>query len=107
MYIDDLVEALVRAMGGGIPSAPMNIGNPRESTVLELAETVLRLTESTSAVTYCPLPSDDPHQRKPDIRLAMRLLGSWQPKVCLEDGLQRTIKYYKEEYTKHHAAQIV
>ena len=94
-YVDDLVEGLVRLMRS--PSdfiGPVNLGNPDEFTMLELAETVLRLTGSRSKLTYQPLPSDDPKQRCPDIALAKTRLG-WQPVVRLEDGLKETIGYFR------------
>lgn len=95
MYVDDLVNAIVLAMRDGIPHAPINVGNPRETSVQELAETVLRLTESSSSVLYCSLPQDDPKRRKPNISRAMKLLDGWQPRVCLEEGLRKTIEFYK------------
>lgn len=94
-YVDDLIEAMVLAMDqppefGG----PLNIGNPCEFTILDLAECVLRLTGSRSRIVHRPLPSDDPRQRRPDIGLARSRLG-WEPKVSLEDGLQETIRYFR------------
>jgi UDP-glucuronate decarboxylase len=96
-YVDDLIEALLRMMETGpeIPG-PVNIGNPREFTMLELAERVLSLTDSTSRLVYQPLPEDDPKQRQPDITLARDKLG-WEPKVSLEDGLKETIAYFRRE----------
>ena len=93
-YVDDLVEAMVRMMATepGF-TGPVNIGNPGEYTMLELAETVLRLTKSRSKLVHRPLPSDDPKQRCPDIALAASKLG-WQPRVGLEDGLRPTIDYF-------------
>ena len=73
---------------------PVNLGNPGEFTILELAETILRLTGSKSTLICKELPQDDPTQRKPDITKAQNLMG-WQPKVCLEDGLKETIAYFK------------
>ena len=95
-YVDDLVEALVRMMNA--PKSfigPVNIGNPNEFTMLELAEQVLRLTSSKSKIVFEPLPQDDPKQRQPDIALAKKQLA-WSPTVCLEDGLKETIRYFKE-----------
>ncbi len=95
-YVDDLVEALVRMMNA--PESfigPVNIGNPNEFTMLELAEQVLRLTSSKSKIVFEPLPQDDPKQRQPDIALAKKQLA-WSPTVCLEDGLKETIRYFKE-----------
>jgi len=93
-YVDDLIEALVRLMALGQPfTGPVNIGNPTEFTMLELAETVLRLTASRSRIVYRNLPQDDPRQRRPDISLARGQL-QWEPRVSLEDGLKETIAYF-------------
>src|SRR5213594_3742302 len=92
-YVDDLIEGIVRLFEGGGPD-PVNIGNPREFTVGELAELVLRLTGSGSAIVERPLPVDDPKVRQPDITRARTLLG-WEPRVSLEDGLRRTIEYFR------------
>jgi UDP-glucuronate decarboxylase len=94
-YVDDLIEAMLRMMDQP-PSitGPINIGNPGEFTMLELAELVLRLTGSKSKLVFKSLPQDDPHQRKPDITKAQDNLG-WSPKVALEDGLKETISYFK------------
>ena len=95
-YVDDLLEAMVRAMNTGSEfTGPVNIGNPTEFTMLELAELVLKLTKSKSRIVNQPLPQDDPKQRKPDIRLAKEALG-WEPKVRFEDGLRETISYFKK-----------
>jgi UDP-glucuronate decarboxylase len=95
-YVDDLLEAMVRAMNTGSEfTGPVNIGNPTEFTMLELAELVLKLTKSKSRIVNQPLPQDDPKQRKPDIRLAKEALG-WEPKVNLEEGLRETISYFKK-----------
>ena len=95
-YVNDLLEAMVRAMNTGSEfTGPVNIGNPTEFTMLELAELVLNLTKSKSRIVNQPLPQDDPRQRKPDIRLAKEALG-WEPKVNLEDGLRETISYFKK-----------
>jgi UDP-glucuronate decarboxylase len=94
-YISDLVEALVRLMETPERlTGPVNLGNPREFTIRELAEQVLRMTHSRSKITFAPLPADDPVQRQPDIALARRELD-WEPKVALEDGLRETIDYFK------------
>jgi UDP-glucuronate decarboxylase len=94
-FVDDLVEAFIRLMDTNDDFAgPVNLGNPDEFTILELAETVIRLTGSTSKITFEPLPQDDPLQRKPDIRLAHEKLG-WTPKVKLEEGLTRTIAFFE------------
>ena len=94
-YVDDLIAAMTSAMdtSDGF-TGPVNIGNPSEFTMLELAEMVLRLTHSKSAITFSPLPQDDPKQRKPDITLAQNSLN-WRPRVSLEDGLRETISYFK------------
>ena len=95
-YVDDLLEAMVRAMNTGSEfTGPVNIGNPTEFTMLELAELVLKLTKSKSRIVNQPLPQDDPKQRKPDIKLAKAVLG-WEPKVNLEEGLRETISYFKK-----------
>jgi UDP-glucuronate decarboxylase len=93
-YVDDLVEGLIRLMNTppDVPG-PVNLGNPGEFTMLELAERVLALTGSTSAIDHRPLPSDDPVRRRPDISRAQELLG-WSPAVALDEGLKRTIDYF-------------
>jgi len=95
-YCDDLLEAMNRYMDlpGDIPG-PINIGNPGEFTMIELAEMVLRLTGARSKLVHQPLPADDPKQRRPDITKAKALLN-WEPKVALEEGLGRTIAYFRE-----------
>jgi len=93
-YVDDLIEAIVRLMAQDKDfTGPVNIGNPTEFTIRQLAETVLGLTCSSSRLIFRELPSDDPRQRKPDISLARSRLG-WQPKVSLEEGLKRTVEYF-------------
>ena len=95
-YVDDLIEGFVRLMAADDPlTGPMNLGNPNEFTILQLAQTVLKLTESTSTLIEKPLPEDDPTQRCPDISLAKRTLD-WQPSVELEEGLERTIAYFRD-----------
>jgi UDP-glucuronate decarboxylase len=99
-YVDDLIDALMRMMDSPAGfSGPINIGNPSEFTVLQLAEEVLRLTGSASKLVFKSLPADDPRQRQPDISLAQKTLD-WTPKVALEDGLKETIGYFR-----HLAAQ--
>jgi UDP-glucuronate decarboxylase len=94
-YVDDLIDAMVRMMGTGTDfTGPVNIGNPGEFTMLELAERVIGLTGSKSRLKHQPLPSDDPKQRQPNIDLAREALG-WEPKVSLEDGLKETIAYFR------------
>ncbi|MDN4490666.1 SDR family oxidoreductase [Demequina sp. SYSU T00068] len=95
-YVDDLIDGMIRLMGTepGF-TGPVNVGNPVEFTMKELAEAVIRLTGSDSTIEYRPLPQDDPRQRKPDISLAGEKLG-WQPHVPLEDGLKPTIDYFRK-----------
>ncbi len=94
-YVDDLVDGMMRLMESpkGF-TGPVNIGNPVEFTMLQLAELVLSLTESTSKIRFMPLPSDDPRQRQPDISLAREKLG-WEPSVALHQGIQKTIDYFR------------
>lgn len=95
-YVDDLIDAMVRLMDSRSDfTGPINIGNPTEFTMLELAENVLRLVGSKSKLVFHPLPADDPKQRKPLIDLARHELA-WQPKVALADGLKETIAYFKK-----------
>jgi len=95
-YVDDLIEAMVTMMATpkGF-TGPVNIGNPVEFTILELAEKVIALTDSSSKLVFCNLPSDDPKQRKPDISLAQNALN-WHPKVTLEEGLKSAISYFSK-----------
>ncbi|MCC8961278.1 SDR family oxidoreductase [Bradyrhizobium sp. Pear76] len=96
-YVDDLIEAMIRAMNTPNEfTGPINIGNPREFTIRELAEQVIALTGSRSKLVFAPLPSDDPRQRQPNITLARRVLG-WEPSVDLNDGLERTISYFRSQ----------
>lgn len=102
-YVDDLIEGIVRFMDlpagpDGQPGepGPINLGNPVEFTMLELAQTVIRLTNSSSQLVYMPLPTDDPLQRKPDITLAKNKLN-WQPSIQLEEGLKKTIDYFSAQ----------
>ena len=93
-YVDDLVEVMIRMMDSPADfTGPVNIGNPGEFTMLELAEQVIRLTGSKSRLVFMPLPSDDPRQRQPDITLARKMFD-WEPKVSLADGLKETIDYF-------------
>ncbi len=94
-YIDDMVEGLIRMMNNDTVPGPVNLGNPGEFTVKELAEKVIKLTGSGSALAYKPLPQDDPEQRQPDITVAKNVLG-WEPTVKLEEGLVRTIEYFSK-----------
>lgn len=94
-YVSDLIDAFVRLMASGPEvTGPINLGNPVEFTMIELAELVLKLTGSSSKLIFEPLPSDDPKQRQPDISKAKQALG-WEPKVKLEDGLRETIAYFR------------
>ncbi|WP_438481552.1 UDP-glucuronic acid decarboxylase family protein [Oleiharenicola lentus] len=93
-YVDDLLEGFVRLMNQTETVGPVNIGNPGEFTMLELAQAVLKLTGSKSKIIHKELPADDPKQRRPDITLAKKYLN-WEPKVQLEEGLQKTIAYFK------------
>ncbi|MDA1131873.1 MAG: SDR family oxidoreductase [Proteobacteria bacterium] len=94
-YVDDMIDAFVRLMATPDEfTGPVNLGNPTENTMLELAEVVLRLTGSRSKLVHAPLPKDDPVQRLPDITLAKKTLD-WRPAVALEEGLERTIAYFR------------
>jgi UDP-glucuronate decarboxylase len=94
-YIDDLLEGMIRLMNTGDDFiGPVNVGNPGEFTILELAENVLKLTCSKSKLIFMPLPEDDPMQRQPDITFARNVLD-WEPKIQLEEGLKKTIDYFK------------
>ena len=94
-YVDDLIEGFVRLMNQDKTVGPVNIGNPGEFTMLQLADLVLKKVGGKSKITNLPLPSDDPKQRRPDITLAKEVLG-WEPKVPLEQGLERTIEYFRQ-----------
>lgn len=99
-YVQDLVRGILKMMAlPDSPSTPINLGNPCEFTMLELAHRVIQLTKSKSKIEYRPLPHDDPKQRCPDIGKAINLLN-WQPEVELEEGLRRTIKYFSSELHK-------
>ncbi len=105
-YIDDLVAGTLRMMDVDNFIGPVNIGNPDEFTILELAEKVIELTGSRSKIVYKPLPADDPTQRKPDITLAKQKLG-WQPKVKLEEGLKQTIAYFDRLLSEQGTKEIL
>jgi UDP-glucuronate decarboxylase len=99
-YVSDLIDALVRLMNTDDAfTGPVNTGNPGEFTMLELAEAVIRLTNSSSEMIFLPLPQDDPRQRRPDITLAKEALG-WEPRVKLEEGLTKTIAYFAQTLAK-------
>ncbi|MEJ2168221.1 MAG: SDR family oxidoreductase [Desulfobacterales bacterium] len=94
-FVDDMIDGLIRMMNAPNDfTGPVNIGNPNEFTILELAEKIIALTGSTSKIEFQPLPEDDPLQRRPNIDLARAKLG-WEPKILLEEGLQRTIAYFR------------
>ena len=95
-YVDDLIDAMVKMMNSEPNlTGPVNLGNPAEFTMLQLAQTVIELTKSASKIVFQPLPSDDPQQRQPNIDLAKAKLD-WQPKINLEDGLKETIAYFRK-----------
>jgi dTDP-glucose 4,6-dehydratase len=96
-YIADLVDGIIRLMLSNV-NDPVNIGNPREMTIEEIARTIIKMTGSRSRIVYQPLPTDDPKIRQPDITRARTLLG-WEPKVPLEEGLVRTIEYFRTKMT--------
>jgi len=96
-YVSDLVDGLYRLMQSD-ERYPVNLGNPREMTILEFAEEIRRLTGSRSEVSYRALPEDDPRQRKPDITKARAMLG-WEPRVSLEEGLSKTVEYFERLFT--------
>jgi len=94
-YIDDLIDGLLKMMDSGSFTGPVNLGNPNEFTMLELAQLVIKMTESKSKIVFHPLPKDDPKQRQPDITVARKNL-LWKPHVQLETGLQKTIDYFRK-----------
>lgn len=94
-YVDDLIEGMIHMMNQDDVIGPINLGNPVEFTILELAEKILKITGSASSLEFRPLPSDDPIQRKPDIRLAQEKL-KWNPSIGLEEGLMKTVDYFRE-----------
>jgi UDP-glucuronate decarboxylase len=95
-YVDDLVEGMIRMMNSEKSFlGPVNLGNPNEFTMLELAEKVVKLTGSSSKIIFMPLPQDDPKQRQPDISLAKQKLDNWEPNIQLEEGLVKAIEYFK------------
>jgi UDP-glucuronate decarboxylase len=95
-YVDDLVEALIRLMNAADVHEPINLGNPGEFTIKELAEQVVTVCDSSSGVRYLPLPQDDPKQRQPDISRAQTLLD-WKPTIPLHEGLKKTVAYFKDK----------
>jgi len=96
-YVDDLIEGMIRMMASDpLFLGPVNLGNPNEFTMIELAQAVIRLTNSKSTIVHMPLPLDDPKQRQPDISLAKEKLEGWEPTVELKEGLSKTINYFKK-----------
>ena len=106
--MDDLIEAMTRMMKteDGF-TGPVNTGNPGEFTMLELAEKVIELTGSQSKIIFQPLPHDDPKQRKPDITLAKEILDGWEPRIKLEEGLNKTITYFDRLLSEIPVLQLV
>jgi UDP-glucuronate decarboxylase len=102
-YVDDLIEGFLRLMASN-QEEPVNLGNPGEFTMLELAEKIRALTDSRSQVVFEPLPKDDPTRRRPDIHVATERLG-WQPTIPLEDGLRRTIDDFRERFRKEKSVE--
>ena len=99
-YVDDLINAFIGMMNSRDDFyGPVNIGNPVEFTIIELAEKILSITNSSSKLVYNTLPQDDPEQRKPDISLAKKEFD-WEPKISLDDGLNRTIEYFQKKLSK-------
>jgi UDP-glucuronate decarboxylase len=95
-YVDDLIDGMIRMMNSENFVGPVNLGNPEEYTILELAKKIIAMTGSQSKIAFMPLPSDDPKQRMPDITLAGKQLG-WKPEVLVDAGLKRTIEYFRKE----------
>jgi len=96
-YVDDMIDGLILMMNSADDFyGPVNLGNPHEFTILELAQKIIKMTKSDSKISFQPLPPDDPVRRKPDIKLARKKLN-WSPKVALEEGLIKTIKYFRNE----------
>jgi nucleoside-diphosphate-sugar epimerase len=98
-FVDDLIEGFVRVLGRPENHGPINLGNPHEFTMLQLAEAVQKLVGSTLPLRFEPLPVDDPKQRRPDITKARRLLDGWEPKVQLAEGLAKTMAYFRDPGT--------
>jgi UDP-glucuronate decarboxylase len=99
-YVDDLIEGFTRVLATPQNHGPINLGNPKEFTMLELAEIVQRLVGSQQPIIFSPIPVDDPRQRKPDILKAKELLQGWEPQVNLEQGLTRTMHYFQKNFAK-------
>jgi len=94
-FVDDLVDGIFKFAMTDNVTGPVNLGNDKEFTMLELAEVVLRQTSSKSKLTFKPLPVDDPKQRRPDLSYAKKILSPWQPKVNLEQGIERSVDYFR------------
>ena len=105
-YVDDTVDALIRLMNQDEITGPVNIGNPDERTIKEIAELIIKLTDSSSEIIYKSLPKDDPERRRPEIALAQEKLH-WQPTVCLEEGLPQAIEYFRPIAEIHAAPNTV
>jgi len=103
-YVDDLIEGFIRMMNQKETVGPVNLGNPGEFTMIELAEKILKETKSKSKLSFRPLPSDDPKQRRPDITLAKKYLG-WEPKTQLDAGLKKTVAYFRQLLTEKSAVK--
>ena len=95
-YVDDLVTGLITAMEKNEFTGPINLGNPNEMTILDLADLVIKQVHSESAITYMKLPINDPAHRKPNIEIAKRVLG-WRPQISIEEGIDKTVKYFREK----------
>src|SRR5262249_44988322 len=102
-YVSDLIDGIYRLMNSD-EHGPVNIGNPQEITILELAERVRALTDPSAPIIFEPLPQDDPKQRRPDISKARRLLG-WEPRVNLDEGLRVTLEYFKNKFAAEYAGK--
>jgi nucleoside-diphosphate-sugar epimerase len=102
-YVDDLIEGILRLLRSDYVG-PMNIGNPREMTLLEMAKAIIKLADSPSEIVFRGLPPDDPKVRRPDISLARKVLD-WEPRVPVEDGLARTYAWFRDALDKERAAR--
>jgi UDP-glucuronate decarboxylase len=105
-YVSDLIEGFLRLMASPHGCDPVNLGNPRETTMIELATMIKDLTESSSEIIHAPLPKDDPVRRNPDISRAKRLLNGWAPTVSLEQGLRNTVDYFKKALGRDTAGTV-
>jgi UDP-glucuronate decarboxylase len=105
-YVDELVDGLMRLMAAEGRHEPVNLGNPVEFTIRQLAEEVFRIVGAEPRVSYYPLPQDDPTQRKPDITRAREWLG-WEPRISLAEGLTKTVEFFRSRATRHARASLV